>query len=760
MSATKRKSSRSPEGSNHQRKALRNDSISASNESRKNSYANANMVDASADPRQNRGAAAIVRSPVSTDGSTYQDAASSRSTPRPSNLKDSSIVATTHEEGDADEADDAAMNPLLGPLSALLGLVRAESAAQASHKLVRIQLEIATSEHQHMKNNFQRFPSIEERVKKGKSTAEQEIAKIERQLKVNTDLQPGLAKSLAAAFLNISSRAEQVRVPQVSSDAVTREEFKELQESFTKQQDTLDEQKGLIAKQQEVIGNLQSLHAESKNTALQAREQANTTESEMIKDMAKLENHLQIIKASVTSAVERVRKEMQSRLDNALEHIDRARIAAEIHGTAITQHTETLEVQGKVINQLSNTITSATDAVSGAQKGLTRLEERLAATKNEVGQIVSSEQRAVAKRLEEHDQKLVDLRTLTDALRRDHARLDEDLLARNAQKAEDGLKPVVFTNADDKAAASIADDAFDVFKARVEGQFIATEDAINHLRTGLQEDVDTCEQIMADAQEAQEADLERTKEQLASLAQKFDGLEQQAETCSTGIQRLEQNSNEKLAKTSAAYESINDTLKAIQDKYATLQANTTVLSENVAALEKRTVPQAQMPAPPATAASLAVQDTAQFRPVPTQSPRGTSSRSGSTSGNGQANGIHSPRNPASPFGSGFANGAPLPRDIDVLTNQIRGMAGTLSNLKQRMDNLTTEEVTRAMVDQFVSLYPGAKEFPAIVGALQNTDARLDARLNSSDSRADALQRNQTEMSRRLDELAEDQVRSS
>src|SRR4051812_39201294 len=98
MSPNKRRSSRSPEGASHQRKAPRNDSMSTSNGSRKNSNANANIVDASADPRQNRGSAATVRSPVSTNGSTYQDAASSRSTPRPANLKDSSAMAISQNE--------------------------------------------------------------------------------------------------------------------------------------------------------------------------------------------------------------------------------------------------------------------------------------------------------------------------------------------------------------------------------------------------------------------------------------------------------------------------------------------------------------------------------------------------------------------------------------------------------------------------------------------------------------------------------------
>jgi chromosome segregation ATPase len=92
------------------------------------------------------------------------------------------------------------------------------------------------------------------------------------------------------------------------------------------------------------------------------------------------------------------------------------------------------------------------------------------------------------------------------------------------------------------------------------------------------------------------------------------------------------------------------------------------------------------------------------------------------------------------------------------------MAGTVRNLKQRMDNLTTEEVFRGMADQFMSAYPGAKEFQATVGALQAMDANLEARLEASDSKVNMLHGNQTDLRRKLDELAnrvfEGQVRTS
>ena len=697
-------------------------------------------------------------------------------------MKASSAIATSHDESNGIEADDAEMKPLLDPLSMLLALVRAESEVQVSQKLAKIQLATATSELHNMKHNFPKFPSIEERMKKGKSTADQEVAKLERQLKINREAQPGLAKSLAAAFLNISSRAEEARrVPEVSPDAVTRQEFNALQDRFTqqqymleKQQDQLTRQQGLVDNQQKLIETLQSSHTESKNTAFQAREQANTTESEMIKDLAKLENQLQNIEASVHSGVDRVRKEMQPQLDNIVQDGNRARTVAERHETAVTQITEKLDVQGKVINQLSTKVDAATNTACDAQKGLTKLEERLTATKIEVGQIGANEQRVIKQCLREYDQKLNDLRTLVESLRSKHERVHEDL-AQNAQRIKDEPKPATLTRSEDQAA----DAATGTLIAQMEEKLIAnaanTEAALAYLRSELKDDIDAQEETLSGAQNEQGTELARTKEQLASLAQKVNGLEEQASTCSSGIQRLEQSqqtSDEKHAQTGAAYVSMRDAVKSLQSNLQMLQAKTTSLSDNVAALEKRSVPTAQMPAPApapapavAAAAATAAQDAAQFRPVgqlATQS-RGSNSRSGSTSG--LANGVQSPRNPASPFGSGFPNGAPLPGNgIDALSNQIRGIAGNVANLKQRMDNLTTEEIFRAMSDQFISAYSGTKEFPAIVDALQAVNANLEARLDSSDSKVTMLHGNQTDLRRRFDELAnrvvEGQVRTS
>jgi hypothetical protein len=108
-----------------------------------------------------------------------------------------------------------------------------------------------------------------------------------------------------------------------------------------------------------------------------------------------------------------------------------------------------------------------------------------------------------------------------------------------------------------------------------------------------------------------------------------------------------------------------------------------------------------------------------------------------------------------PFG--FAGGASLPRDLAVLTDQVRGMVGTVTNIKQRIDNLTSDVVVQQMVDQFSHMYPAAKDFQVVAGALQAADARLESRLEVTDAKVGMLQGVQNELRSKLDKLADSSV---
>jgi len=688
MNPIKRKPSRSPDGSSHQKKALRNEPATNGVDSRKNSSANASVIDASADPRQNRGSVRnIVRSPVSTDGS-YQDATSSRSSPRPTNLN---VVSSTTSH---DEVD---MKALLGPLETLLAVTAKEARLQVSYKVAKSRQEAANAEYHNLADMFKKFPPLEERLTRKKAKADQEVAQLESQLKLTIDSQPSLAKSLAAAFLSVFNAEEARRVPKIAPDAISRTEFKELQEQFAKQQVMLEKQQDQFAKQQDLfdkqqqrLGKLQDLHSKVEDAALQAKSQADATEREMVKDLNKLEDKVQDVVTSVRSEFLRIRKEMQPQIND--------------HGEAVTRITKQLDDQRKVVSQLSHTVDAATGTVSVTQKGLIKLEERITATKNEV----SSE-----------------ILKLEESLRSENTGIQKacDDLALDVKKVQDAPKATLANSSGtlELAAPAVRDD----FVAQVQVSLIAIQDELTQFKQLTKEDAETRDEVLGGAQDALEAstrELEaQTKNQLALLEAKVGGLGELVSTCNSGIQRLDRANDEN------AY--VRDTLKTIRETYEALQTTTASLSARVAVLEKRPVPSATMPAP-----ALASSSTAQgqeFRPDIAQSPHApkSQSRSGSTSAIVQTNGIPSPRNATSPFTAPNVNGPPLLREVTVLTDQVRGLSGMVQNLKQRMDNLTTEEVVRGMVDQMSQMYPAAKTFQNITDKLRAANASIEGRLD-------------------------------
>jgi hypothetical protein len=76
----------------------------------------------------------------------------------------------------------------------------------------------------------------------------------------------------------------------------------------------------------------------------------------------------------------------------------------------------------------------------------------------------------------------------------------------------------------------------------------------------------------------------------------------------------------------------------------------------------------------------------------------------------------------------------------VTVDQIEGIWGSIQGLKQRFDNLTTEEVVKGMVDQTTKMYPAARDFQTAVNTLIVADRAITERLAVSESRLIALQR--------------------
>lgn len=74
-----------------------------------------------------------------------------------------------------------------------------------------------------------------------------------------------------------------------------------------------------------------------------------------------------------------------------------------------------------------------------------------------------------------------------------------------------------------------------------------------------------------------------------------------------------------------------------------------------------------------------------------------------------------------PSGHGSAQQPPSQeiQNSQNMQTQINGLVGVYQQLKMRCDNLQTDEIVRAMVDQFSTMYPEARNFKTSVRALQS-----------------------------------------
>ena len=159
--------------------------------------------------------------------------------------------------------------------------------------------------------------------------------------------------------------------------------------------------------------------------------------------------------------------------------------------------------------------------------------------------------------------------------------------------------------------------------------------------------------------------------------------------------------------------SVNKLQEAMQSKASTESVESfknelSMLSTEFKKLQvhhQRTKSTSQAPPPAANAPQ-------QFSPQPQQMANGGT-------GSPQVNGGHFSFY-ASPYppGHGSVQLPPTP-EMQNIQIQINGLVGVTQQLKMRCDNLTSEDIVRAMVDQFGTMYPEARNFNSSVQNLRN-----------------------------------------
>ena len=160
---------------------------------------------------------------------------------------------------------------------------------------------------------------------------------------------------------------------------------------------------------------------------------------------------------------------------------------------------------------------------------------------------------------------------------------------------------------------------------------------------------------------------------------------------------------------SEAIDSLKTTLSTISEEVKKLQAN----HQRAKSTSHTPAPEYQRPQP--NGAFQGVQQSPQL-------PNGVA-------GSPQIN------RPQSPYASPYLHGqqtqnAATTQLLQELQGQVNGLINVFQHLKMRCDNLQTDEVVKAMLDQFHSIYPDARNINATVSNLRNNVSSVQLQLSA------------------------------
>lgn len=379
-----------------------------------------------------------VQSPISTDGSAYQDAASNRSTPQPQTAVMTMVGQTAGTNNDG----DAFKKQLLESLVALTTHITADSSLRSSHELARRRLESAEAEHKNMTSFFQKYPAIEERLADERDKAAKKVAKLDKQLELSGASQAKATAPLCETIWDLFSKVAASSRPEPQRDVVTREEYEGLQEHFQKQQDLLNQHQGCIEKQSSLIDELKKTVNDKSAKSVQAKIQTENTDRNILGDITSLKARLDKVETS-----EQMDKDMLKDLVpmTQKQKDDIQRLASDI-----ALHKSDLAAKENALTRLKSDLDSATSSTSAMRVDLGKVERQLTVNKNEVEQIwkeiKETGKQPVVWRLKTHDQLLNNLDTKVKSAEGRLSNLSQDL----NKQPEGSMEPARMKLAEEK----------------------------------------------------------------------------------------------------------------------------------------------------------------------------------------------------------------------------------------------------------------------------------------------------------------------
>lgn len=696
-----------------------------------------NRVNANADPRLLRGSKgnASVQSPISTDGGAYQDAASNRTTPQPQTAVMTTVggIVGTNNDGDAFKKQ------LLESLKALTTHITADVSLQSSQDLANRQLESATAEHESMQGHFRKYPAIEERTRNDREKAAKKVTQLEKQRQLSESSQSKAVAPLCETIWDLFSKAAAASRPEPQRDAVTREEFEVLQDRFQKQQDLLDQHQDRIEKQLTTIEELRKAAKEAGETSVRAKTVSGDIAA-LNTRIGKVESSDQTDKRILNDLVGVV-----ARQQDDMGRLTSGNLQNKSELAAVKEDTLTLK-----------------SATSSASENVGKVERQLVAVRNEVDQIskdiIEPGKAPVLGRLENHDQILNNLYNKITS-----NESSQKALEGRVEPAEASLTSIlqdlskVKENANEPARIKLAEERIESLAREISD--IKADDKLKKpndtaaivvapaatpvpaaplnnfdpvaFKQEVVEDIEEQTAKLAELLDDHDGHIEKLQEGLDALGNKLDKMELEHDNEARKRLSLDQANRDSHDSTTAKCEAIQSDVTGFKTTTDTLRTEFNSLSATVRSLQDRpSQPSAHMNG------TVAAQ---QFAPLSVHSPRALTPRT-SMSGPVQTNGVHPPNGALPP--QQLANGmqaGPSNGDVAVPPDQIQGIWTSIRSLQQRYDNLTTEEIVRAMVDQQSKMYPAPKEFQAAVNTLQKVDMAFDAKLMSFETRLSSLE---------------------
>lgn len=573
-------------------------------------------------------------------------------------------------------------------ITTLVSHMAADASLRASLDLAKRKLEGATAVHDSMQNQFQKYPGIEERTSKDKSKALENVTKLDQQLKENSNIQTTLASSLFEAMWTISSKASaSAQVQGLHPDAVSRKEYDSLQDQFKEQQ-------SLLAKQQDQFEKQASLIKELEKTVTQTNEAA-----------VKSNNH-----ASITDRNTKMVNALDSLLHKVESTVSSQGTAIEKCESKIAQNKSDIAAREVTLTELDRSIKSATSQISDSRDDHSKLERRVTAMKNDVGQIwddiMEKGKPPVVQRLKSHD---VNINNLWTKVNSGANPIDPERIRLLEERLETLTK---YLNEIKEARVQESSEA----SARTPTEISLPSDLVA-FKTQVHNDATELAEALSLGVDSHTTEIAQLQQDLQNLQER---LEESRHDYTDKIRHLDSAHNDKHKLALEERERVSAALTTHKDKADALQSSLDCLQKTVKSLQER-------PAPATTNATPGVQ----FRPVTTQSPVGSSPIAGASPNIAHTNNVL-PLNGA-PAPQNAPNGTPVvpnAHEIRVLQDQMNAAWAHINNLRQRYDNLTTEEVVKSMADQFSKMYPVVKDLTRVANTLQAVDKGLDVRLNA------------------------------